>query len=85
MVISSKHTNIISLRSIKLIDKNVKELYLLKLNDEEVKVSDLKFMKVCSKCGKVSHQENDVGMEIVSRKILVSIGSTKIMIVAKLS
>ena len=39
---------------------NLKELKLLKLNVEEVKVSDLKFMKVCSKCAKVSHQENDV-------------------------
>ena len=32
----------------------------LKLNVDEVKVSDLKFMKVCSKCGEVSYQEKDV-------------------------
>ena len=36
------------------------ELYQLKLNDEEVKVTDLKVMKVCSKYSKVSIQENDV-------------------------
>ena len=36
------------------------ELYQLKLNDEEVKITDLKFMKVCSKFSKVSIQENDV-------------------------
>ena len=35
-------------------------MYLWKLKDEEVKVTDLKFMKVCSKYAKVSHQENDV-------------------------
>ena len=46
-------------------------------------------MKVCSKYSKVSHQENDVVKcgdcyDNSNEKILVSIGSTKIKIVAKL-
>ena len=66
-----------------------KEFYLLKLNDEEVKVTNLKFMKMWSKYSKVSHQENDVVKcgdcyDNSNEKILVSIGSTKIKIVAKL-
>ena len=36
------------------------KLYQLKLNDEEVKVTDLQFIKECSKYSKVSIQENDV-------------------------
>ena len=33
---------------------NLNELYQLKLKDEEVKLTDLKSMKVCSKCSNVS-------------------------------
>ena len=65
-------------------------MYQLKLNEEEVKVTDLKFMKVCSKYAKVYLQENDDvkcggWYEILPRKILVSIESTKIKIVTKLN
>ena len=37
-----------------------KELYKIKLNDEEVKVTDIKFMKVCSSCCKECYNENEV-------------------------
>ena len=37
-----------------------KELYQIKLNDEEVKVTDLKFMKVCAQCSKESYDESEV-------------------------
>ena len=37
-----------------------KELYKIKLNDEEVKVTDIKFMKVCLKCSKECYNESGV-------------------------
>ena len=37
-----------------------KELYKIKLNDEEVTVTDIKFIKVCSKCSKECYNESEV-------------------------